>query len=145
MIQTSVEKALYNKNNDVRPNEKIDYRYIERFFKLVVVLLRTSDFNKHEFMTKVFEAIYEVLEFDHNRVSKSQFNQKPYYRIILNILQAINLNTFLNSKTTYLVQLSLAELFLKLTPMKFPGFSFAWLELISHKSFMPLFLKAPPH
>lgn len=73
MIQTSVEKALYNQKGELRPNEKIDYRYIESFFKLVVVLLRTSDFNKHEFMGKVFEAIYEVLEEDH-RTNKARFN-----------------------------------------------------------------------
>ena len=35
----------------------------------------------------------------------------------------------------------MAELFLRLSPVKYPGFAFAWLELISHKQFMPHFLK----
>ena len=57
MVETSIEKALYNNEGERRPNDRLDYRYIESFIKLIVVLLKTSDFNKHEFMTKVFESI----------------------------------------------------------------------------------------
>jgi len=35
---------------------------------------------------------------------------------------------------------SLADLFNKLNPKEYPAFSFAWLELVSHKLFMPFFL-----
>lgn len=65
MIQTSVEKAIYYDNGDSRKRENIDFRYIQSFFKLIVILLRISDFNKHEFMSKVLDAIFEVLENDH--------------------------------------------------------------------------------
>ncbi len=57
MVETSIEKALYNNEGVRRPNDRLDFRYIESFIKLIVVLLKTSDFNKHEFMTKVFESI----------------------------------------------------------------------------------------
>jgi len=38
----------------------------------------------------------------------------------------------------------LADLFIKLNPKDYPAFSFAWLELISHKNFMPEFLNSSP-
>lgn len=39
----------------------------------MVVLLKTSDINKHEFMSKLFEAIQEVLDEDHKN-KKFEFN-----------------------------------------------------------------------
>jgi hypothetical protein len=62
MVQTSIEKALYTNTGEKRPNDRLDYRFIESFIKLIVVLLMTSEFNKHEFMNKVFEAIHEILD-----------------------------------------------------------------------------------
>lgn len=38
----------------------------------------------------------------------------------------------------------MADLFKHLNPSEFPAFAFAWLELISHKQFLPHFLRAPP-
>lgn len=89
MVQTSIEKALYTNTGEKRPNDRLDYRFIESFIKMIVVLLMTSDFNKHEFMSKVFEAIHEILDQDHN-TNKQNFNQKPYYRMLMNILTAVN-------------------------------------------------------
>ena len=39
----------------------------------MVVLLKTFDFNKHEFMSKLFESIQEVLDEDHKN-KKGDFN-----------------------------------------------------------------------
>lgn len=102
------------------------------------------NFNKHEFMTKIFEFIFGLLDEDHKK-SKGDFNQRPYYRILMNILTAVNHQYCFNSKNQQLILYSLADLFVKLTPVKFPGFAFAWLELISHKQFMPHFLKQIPN
>jgi hypothetical protein len=89
MVETSIEKALYTNDGVRRPNDRLDYRYIESIIKLIVVLLKTSDFNKQEFMTKVFESILETLDEEH-RTKRTEFNQKPYYRMLMNILTAVN-------------------------------------------------------
>lgn len=132
MVEVSIERALFNSKGERRPSDRLDYRYIESFLKLMVVLLKTSDINKHEFMSKLFEAIQEVLDEDHKN-KKAEFNQKPYYRLLINILTAVNNSQFFNPKTHLLILFSLADLFSKLNPNKYPAFSFAWLELISHK------------
>jgi hypothetical protein len=38
----------------------------------------------------------------------------------------------------------MAELFKEMNPNKFPAFAFSWIELISHKHFMPHFLRGNP-
>jgi len=61
--------------------------------------------------------------------------------MLMNILTAVNHQYCFNSKTQLLILFSLADLFKNLTPHKYPAFSFAWLELISHKQFLPHFLR----
>ena len=84
MIETSIEKALYyNGSSDVggqtrlsrekRPSDRLDFRYIDSFIKLIIVLLKTFDFNKQEFMQKVFESVIDTLCKDHN-LNKIEFN-----------------------------------------------------------------------
>lgn len=74
MVEISIERALFLQNGTRRPSDRLDYRYIESFLKLMVVLLKTSEtINKHEFMSKLFEAIQEVLDQDHKN-KRQTFN-----------------------------------------------------------------------
>jgi hypothetical protein len=75
MVKTSVERALVfgDDSNEKRPGDRLDFRYIDSFVKLIVVLLSMFNLNKHEFMTKIFEFIGEVLDEDH-RTKKAEFN-----------------------------------------------------------------------
>jgi len=67
MVKTSIEKALEygDGSGEQRPPDRLDFRYIDSFVKLAVVLLKMFDFNKHEFMTKVLDYIGDVLDEDH--------------------------------------------------------------------------------
>lgn len=52
MVQTSIEKAVtFGDTGEKRPADRLDFRYIDSFVKLIVVLLSKFNFNKHEFMT----------------------------------------------------------------------------------------------
>lgn len=42
------------------------------------------------------------------------------------------------------VFINLAEIFIRLNPKDYPAFAFAWLELVSHRLFMPFFLAVVP-
>lgn len=41
MVETSIEKAIYCNNGDLRFVERLDYRYISSFIKLIMVLMNT--------------------------------------------------------------------------------------------------------
>ena len=41
MVEISIEKALYMETGDKRPSDRLDYRYIGCFIKLIVVLMKT--------------------------------------------------------------------------------------------------------
>lgn len=90
MVKTGIERALFFQDGEKRPYDRLDFRYIDSFVKLKVVLLSMLNmFNKHEFMTKIFEYIFSLIDEDHKK-NKVEFNQRPYYRILMNILTAVN-------------------------------------------------------
>lgn len=144
MVKHSIDFALYTREGRRRTNNNtLDYRYIDSFIKLVVVLLKTFDFNKREFMLKIFEFIKEKLDSDHN-AQQSYFNQKPFYRMLMNILTAVNMSNCFTPKVQRQILFDIADMFNDLNPNNYPTFAFAWLELISHKQFMPHFIKRQP-
>ena len=144
MVMTSIQMALFTEAGEQRLNNALDYRYIDSFIKLIVVLLKTFEFNKHEFMSKVFQYIKDMLDEDHH-TRGPEFNQKPYYRMLMNILTAVNMSDCFNQRTQLLILFNLADLLKDLNPNNYPAFAFAWLELVSHKLFMPHLLKIQPY
>lgn len=61
--------------------------------------------------------------------------------MLMNILTAVNISNCFTQKVQRQILLDIADLFNDLNPNKLPAFAFAWLELISHKQFMPHFIK----
>ena len=77
---------------------------------------------------------------------KQGFSQQPFFRMFCNWLldmgqltsnagDAASAETFTNA-----LLLSLSNTLYLLQPSRLPGFAFAWLELVSHRTFMPKFL-----
>lgn len=74
MVRSAIDLTQENINQSgaVR-NAQLDYRYIDSCVKLVVVLLKTFEFNKQEFMSRIFDFIRQKLHQDHTHL-QSAFN-----------------------------------------------------------------------
>lgn len=70
---------------------------------------------------------------------KLSFNPRPYFRLFINWLLDLTSPDVVDS-ANFQVLTSFANAFHALQPLKVPGWSFAWLELVSHRSFMPKLL-----
>jgi hypothetical protein len=68
MIKTSIELTLYTPKGERRLNNStLDYRFIDSFIKLVVVLIHSfPNFSKQDFMAQIFQFIKTKLAEDHN-------------------------------------------------------------------------------
>eukprot|EP00668_Euglena_longa_P016523 GGOE01020788.1.p1 GENE.GGOE01020788.1~~GGOE01020788.1.p1 ORF type:complete len:2385 (+),score=619.83 GGOE01020788.1:748-7155(+) len=104
-------------------------------------------------LTKVVAVVSRVLMEDHdnhlqnlvnippNTTPTAAFHQQPYFRFFSNLLIALNQSqgdTPNPSSNDILTVFS--NTFHALSPLRLPGFAFAWLELISHRMFMPKLL-----
>ncbi|KAG7644767.1 CCR4-Not complex Not1 subunit [Arabidopsis thaliana x Arabidopsis arenosa] len=71
---------------------------------------------------------------------KTSLNSKPYFRLFINwLLDLCSLDPGTDG-ANFQVLTAFANAFHALQPLKIPAFSFAWLELVSHRSFMPKLL-----
>lgn len=71
---------------------------------------------------------------------KEDFNPRPYYRLFINWLLDFGSLDPVHDGVNFQVLSAFANAFHALQPLKVPAFSFAWLELVSHRTFMPKLL-----
>ncbi|KAL9234369.1 hypothetical protein vseg_009249 [Gypsophila vaccaria] len=71
---------------------------------------------------------------------KEEFNPRPYFRLFINWLLDIGSIDPVHDGVNFQVLSFFANAFHALQPLKVPAFSFAWLELVSHRTFMPKLL-----
>lgn len=119
----------------------MDYLYIDSFSKLITIILKTvMGIKNTEILETIFDAFLIVLTKNHE-YHKEKFNQRPFFKLLFNLIYDIKrreynfqdneINDFFNV---------FIKLFNKLQPLKYPGFSFSWLELISNSNFMSTIL-----
>ncbi|KAK6285447.1 hypothetical protein POUND7_011626 [Theobroma cacao] len=71
---------------------------------------------------------------------KASFNPRPYFRLFINWLSDLGCLDPVTDGASFQILIAFANAFHALQPLKVPAFSFAWLELVSHRSFMPKLL-----
>ena len=146
MVHTSIEHAQYvdSECTQSRFPDRLDFRYIDSFVWLILVLVKMLNLSVHQFISSILDIVQEALAEDHKK-KKAEFNQRPYYRFFIQILAAIDRHQeiFSDKKVKKMIMISIAEIFKNLSPSTYPAFSFAWLELISHYLFLPYFLETP--
>lgn len=71
------------------------------------------------------------------------FNSRPYFRLFAGILHELSIPDLQLDSTNFAVLTAFAGLLQATQPSRVPVFCFAWLELVSHRYFMPKLLLAP--
>ena len=121
----------------------MDYSYTDAFSKLITIILKTLvNFNKQELLERIFDSVIIVLTKNHE-YHRDKFNQRPFFKLFFNLIFDIQRPEYNFSEDEIKDFFSVfMKLFLKLQPLKYPGFAFAWLELISNRHFMPTVLRS---
>jgi CCR4-NOT transcription complex subunit 1 len=117
---------------------KLSYKAVDALAKLVVVLVKYYP-DKVGFLQNILVIVGQTLHRDYHE--KPLFNQRPYFRLFAGLFHEFNsLDSAFDSYTIPLLH-QFSQLFHHFQPSAYPGFTFAWLELISHRMFMPKLLK----
>jgi CCR4-NOT transcription complex subunit 1 len=148
---------------DSRGRPQLQYGVVDAFSKLVVLLVKYADpvtvntSAKINLLTRVLSIITRVLLSDYRQHAANsgggklegargkRFDQRAYYRLFVNLLQDLNAPDPVLDASNFQVLTAFANCFHSLQPLFVPGFGFAWLELISHRMFMPNLLIAKQH
>lgn len=123
--------------------QPLSFLAIDIYAKLVFSILKfypvDQGSSKLLLLPKVLAVTVKFIQKDADE-KKITFNPRPYFRLFINWLVDLSSLDPVFDGANFQVLTALANAFHALQPLKVPGFSFAWLELVSHRSFMPKLL-----
>ena len=154
-VEWSIEKyhSFVGSELSRDPNISVDVfsRLVKVLFTSYESWAQSTILSKVQLLNKILAAIIKVLRSNHAD-RKSQFNQKPFHRLLIRLLQddshgswSLGISDMRLRPSEDEVQplvAAMADTLYALQPRLVPGFSFAWLELVSHKQILPPLLKA---
>eukprot|EP00497_Spongosphaera_streptacantha_P003266 TRINITY_DN3913_c0_g1_i1.p1 TRINITY_DN3913_c0_g1~~TRINITY_DN3913_c0_g1_i1.p1 ORF type:complete len:351 (+),score=35.74 TRINITY_DN3913_c0_g1_i1:109-1161(+) len=127
----------------------MDFPHVDALAKLLVLLLKYVDYSRSSVpftrlsLLKLFLRVYRNCLLRAVVREKENFNQRPYFRLFANLLQGVPDAS--NDASPMFHTLALfAHCLHDIRPERSPGFVFGWVELISHRMFMPKLLTCYP-
>ncbi|KAF9558989.1 hypothetical protein EC968_006772 [Mortierella alpina] len=125
------------------------YQGIDAFVKLIVTLVKhysdplgvNHSGAKVTYLATLLSIIVLVLAQAHEQ-RRGEFNQKPFLRLFSGLLTEMMTSYESNSSMYFQILLAFSNTFHTMQPLVFPGFTYGWLSLISHRAFMPKLLLA---
>lgn len=129
------------------PSSGLSFTVVDMYARLVVLLVKyyvdpgNTAMIKINLLNKVLMVAVKVLLRDADE-KKTAFNSKPFFRLFVTWLIDLNSPDPILDSSNFQVLTGFATTFQALQPLRVPAFSFAWLELVSHRVFMPKLLLA---
>jgi CCR4-NOT transcription complex subunit 1 len=168
LIQLAADQALQGISASGEGAPPPDFSAIDSLASLIVNAvkyypMRSDDKNRARlgFFDWTLSIIADHIVSD-QREKGATWNQRPFYRLLLEIIQTISDNdpcldvdvqtdvviaTASSSEALHVLRFQLIKVVTrelhKLRPLSVPSFAFAWLQLISHRSYMPRLLITP--
>ncbi|KAF9430928.1 hypothetical protein BGZ94_002057 [Podila epigama] len=130
-------------------NTAAAYQGVDAFVKLIVTLVKhysdpqgvNHSTAKVTYLTTLLSIIVLVLAQAHEQ-RRGQFNQKPFLRLFSGLLTDMMTSYESTPAMYFQILTAFSNTFQTLQPLVFPGFTYGWLSLISHRAFMPKLLLA---
>ncbi|KAJ4956450.1 hypothetical protein NE237_013233 [Protea cynaroides] len=128
-------------------SQQISFFAIDMYAKLIFLILKYSAVDQGSsklfLLPKILSITVRVIQKDAEE-KKTTFNARPYFRLFINWLYDLGSPDPVLEGANFQVLTAFANAFHALQPLKVPGFSFAWLELVSHRTYMPKLLTLNP-
>ncbi|GAV69286.1 Not1 domain-containing protein/DUF3819 domain-containing protein [Cephalotus follicularis] len=123
--------------------QSMSFLAIDIYGKLVSSILKYCPVelgsSKFFLLSKILAVTVRFIQKDAEE-RKGSFNPRPYFRLFINFLPDLSSLEPVVDGANFQILIAFANAFHALQPLKVPAFSFAWLELVSHRTFMPKLL-----
>ncbi|KAJ6679400.1 hypothetical protein OIU79_019211 [Salix purpurea] len=120
--------------------QSLSFLAIDIYAKLVFSILKVEQGSSKLFLlSKILSVTMKLVQKD-SEERKNSFNARPYFRLFISWLQDLLSPEPVVDGVNLQILTAFAGVFHNLQPLKVPGFSYAWLSLVSHRSFMPRLL-----
>lgn len=122
---------------------------IDAFSRLIVLMIKyhadptgaNNEQAKVHYLTKILSIVVLVLAQSHEELGV-HFQQKPFFRLFSSLLHDLHAAESNLGHAYVQSLLAISNTLNTLQPSFFPGFTFSWMSLVSHRLFMPKLLEA---
>ncbi|KAL9690797.1 hypothetical protein QQ045_011207 [Rhodiola kirilowii] len=139
----SSEGIMSGSTLSTQQSQPISFFAIDIYAKLVSSILQycvaEQGSSKLFLLSKVLAVTVRCIHKDEDE-KKTSFNPRPYFRLFINWLRDLCPPDLVLDGGNFQILTAFANAFHALQPLKVPSFSFAWLDLVSHRTFMPKLL-----
>lgn len=125
----------------------LTYTVVDALSKLFILLMRLADKESSDITVRVnllgriLNAVAKTLLEDHEskKINKLPFDQRPYFRLLSNLALDLGIPDLKKEPNPALLSILAiySQIYLAIQPSLVPGFSLAWLQLISQRCFLP--------
>ena len=127
------------------------FQPVDAFSKLIVLMIKyhadptgqNNEQAKVHYLTKILSIVVLVLAQSHEELGP-HFQQKPFFRLFSSLLHELHTAQSNLQGTYFQALLAISNTLNTLQPSFFPGFTFSWVSLISHRLFLPKLLSMQP-
>eukprot|EP01087_Luapelamoeba_hula_P012819 TRINITY_DN3617_c0_g1_i3.p1 TRINITY_DN3617_c0_g1~~TRINITY_DN3617_c0_g1_i3.p1 ORF type:complete len:835 (+),score=127.59 TRINITY_DN3617_c0_g1_i3:1-2505(+) len=142
---TCVRLAI-DQTHHLPSSNQMNYRSVDALIRLVVLLYKysgeggaTTPGTRQFLIARVLDSIVMVL-LKTQEIRKVKFNQRPFFRLIGSLMTDLIALTPDTDASHLQLLLPFSNALRLLVPNRVPGFALGWLELVSHRVFMPKLL-----
>ncbi|KAI8088056.1 CCR4-Not complex component, Not1-domain-containing protein [Gilbertella persicaria] len=116
---------------------------MDAYSKLIGLMVQAQEgySAKLKMISQVFSVVVLVLA-HHYEYQHVQFNQKPFLKLLCSLFVELNHTTSKDRDVNASLVIVYSDTLYTLEPLQFPGFAFSWLQLFSHRLFLPLLLSS---
>lgn len=148
---TEVSTSVFSAEHEIRSRTQREvYLAVDCLAILIVkVVLRFSKADAKDAIEwlKTVLGVVSLVLIDEHEFAKTNWNERAYFRIFSSMLCAYANASVQDSHATEHLDEKffplMGEIFNSLQPTVYPGFTFAWIPLISHRMFLPQLLELP--
>lgn len=148
-----ISAAAFATEHEIRSRtQRETYLTVDCLALLIVrIILRFSKSHAADaidYLKNILSIVLLVMTNEHE-VSKATWNERAYFKLFSSIFCGwCDASIFDESATKHLdsgFYITMGEILYSLQPIVYPGFTFAWISLISHRMFLPKVLALPNH
>jgi CCR4-NOT transcription complex subunit 1 len=142
LFEIAVNKSLeaMNKGKAIQESFPLSCTYIDGLSRFITTLLRSFD-RASLYLEKILTSFIMVLTKKHFYNKEQRFNQKPFHKILFNLIYDLHRPEYQFKDSLDTFSPMLMQTLHILQPIKYPGFAFAWLQLISSPKVINALLK----
>ena len=149
-----IDAVLKSSSQGADGSKTLNHSFVDMYTRLLVILFRHMNTGgspeqvaaqRLGVLNKILGSIVRSMmwHFEKKKTERTPWDQRPWFRLLMNLVMDINKPDPTFERIRLGILSVFGSAFHVCQPLVVPGFAFAWLELVSHRHFLPNIMMFP--